>query len=94
MFHGDTAGQQEARTAMPEIMKADFAETVPFQQPWKLRCDIVRLEPIPNIIYANIFNQLCGFSASIFKMYSIKEPLEEIQLGDTLILSHRRTHIF
>ena len=41
---------------MPEIMKADFAETVPFQQPWKLRCDIVRLEPIPNIIYANISN--------------------------------------
>ena len=30
-------------------------------------------------------NQLCGFSASIFKMYSIKEPLEEIRLGDTLI---------
>lgn len=29
--------------------------------------------------------QLCGFSVSIFKMYSIKEPLEEIRLGDTLI---------
>ncbi len=45
-------------------------------------------------ITTNDSNQLCGFSASIFKMYSIKEPLEEIQLGDTLILSHRRTHIF
>lgn len=36
-------------------------------------------------ITTNDSNQLCGFSASIFKMYSIKEPLEEIQLGDTLI---------
>ena len=45
-------------------------------------------------ITTNDSNQLCGFSASIFKMYSIKEPLEEIQLGDTLIHSHRRTHIF
>ena len=26
---------------MSEVMKADFAETVPFQQLWKLRCDIV-----------------------------------------------------
>ena len=64
MFHGDTAGQQEARTAMPEIMKADFAETVPFQQPWKLRCDIVRLEPIPNIIYANIFKEFSVIGTS------------------------------
>ena len=39
---------------MSEIMKADFAEAVPFQQLRKLRCDIVRLEPIPNIIYANM----------------------------------------
>lgn len=45
-------------------------------------------------ITTNDSDQLCGFSVSIFKMYSIKEPLEEIQLGDTLILSHRRTHIF
>lgn len=66
MFHGDTAGQQEARTAMPEIMKADFAETVPFQQPWKLRCDIVRLEPIPNIIYANIFKEFSVIGASTY----------------------------
>jgi hypothetical protein len=49
---------------MPEIMKADFAETVPFQQPWKLRCDIVRLEPIPNIIYANIFKEFSVIGAS------------------------------
>lgn len=40
MFHGDTAGQQEARTAMSEIMKADFAEAVPFQQLRKLWCNI------------------------------------------------------
>ena len=49
---------------MPEIMKADFAETVPFQQLWKLRCDIVRLEPIPNIIYANIFKEFSVIGAS------------------------------
>lgn len=51
---------------MPEIMKADFAETVPFQQPWKLRCDIVRLEPIPNIIYANIFKEFSVIGASTY----------------------------
>ena len=64
MFHGDTAGQQEARTAMSEIMKADFAEAVPFQQFRKLRCDIVRLEPIPNIIYANIFKEFSVIGTS------------------------------
>lgn len=36
-------------------------------------------------ITTNDSDQLCGFSVSIFKMYSIKEPLEEIRLGDTLI---------
>lgn len=49
---------------MSEIMKADFAEAVPFQQLRKLRCDIVRLEPIPNIIYANIFKEFSVIGAS------------------------------
>lgn len=51
---------------MSEIMKADFAEAVPFQQLRKLRCDIVRLEPIPNIIYANIFKEFSVIGASTY----------------------------
>ena len=57
ILHWNAAGQQQTRTAMPEVVKANFSKAIPLQQLWELCGDVVWLEAIPNFIYTDVFQK-------------------------------------
>ena len=58
VLHRNATSQQQTRTAMPEVVKANLSKAIPLQQLWELCGDVVWLEAISNFIYTDVFQKL------------------------------------